>query len=204
MTFEQYGHTGIDTPPALEQLRGLSGVGAFGAAPLLVGGAAGAAAAAAAVASWLTAPDWNVGQYNYYMASMDSTIKEMDKLGWSTGCWQKNPAKLRQFKTYWAKFSKHWSEYGRQSVYLPDSAELPARDLLKELGGWIKWFEKTCGSDLGPTVHDPDAVDPTHDPTAGGMDWGPIVKWGAIGLGALVALNVISGIRGAIPQRGAR
>jgi hypothetical protein len=195
MTFHAYDPTGIDTPPLLENLRGLSGLGAFGVAPLLVGGAAGAAAAAAAVAAWLTAPDWNVGQYNHYMASMDATIKEMDKLGWATGCWQDNPVKLRQFKTFWAKFSKHWGEYGRQSVWLDDDAEKPARDLLKELGSWITWFEKTCRADLGPTIHDP-GVDPTPAPSG----WTPLVKWGAIGLGALVLLNVVQGVRGAFPR----
>lgn len=200
MTFEQYP-TGIDTPPELENLRGLTGMGAFGVGPLLIAG--GVAAAGATIAAWLADPDWSTGEYNDYMLAMDQSIKELDKLGWSSGCWQKNPAKMRQWKDFWARFSKHYGEYGRQSVYLSDAAEKPARTLLKTLAGWTDWFEKNCGIDIGPSVTAPGGSDPSVIPHVAGAvtEWTPLVKWGAIGLGALVVLNVLSGIRGVIPRQ---
>lgn len=203
MTFHVYESTGVDTPPVLEQLRGLTGVGAFGIPPAIIAG--GGAAAAIAIAAWLDDPDWSTGQYNDYMLAMDNAIKEYDKLGWSSGCWQQNPAKLRQFKTFWGEFSRHWGEYGRQSVYLSDSAEKPARRHLRTLAGWAKWLEKNCGVDIGPSVVKPG------DPLIGGggsgvaprtvTDWGKVAQWGAIGLGAIVVLNIVSGVRGAFPAR---
>jgi hypothetical protein len=203
MTFYAYDSTGIDTPPALESLRGLSGAGAFGVAPILIAGAAGVAAAGTLVADWLASDAWSVGEYNDYMKAMDSLIHQLDKLGWANGCWQNNPVKYQQWRDFaWGRFSVHYGEYGKQSVYLPDSAEKPARNLLRELAAWVQWFEKTCGDALGPNISEPRRGDPSVDPSAGvaAQQWGDLVKWGALGLGALVLLNIVQGVRGALPR----
>jgi hypothetical protein len=165
---------------------------------VLVGGTA----IAAAVSAWLSNDGWSVGEYNNWMNQMNDTIKAWDQIGWNypgTGpkaCWRQHPAKRNDFKAFWARFSKHYAAHGQISgFYVSDSEEKPARALMAELAGWGAWLNKACNAEIGNPTPDPDPVPP------GATDWGAIMKWGAIGLGAVVVLNVITSVRSAFPRQ---
>jgi hypothetical protein len=216
MTFHRYGLESLDTLPEFQGLYGLTpitgqpglfamgGLGDLGLAPYLV---AGGAVAGAALTKFLLDEDWSTGEYSYWMDTMNSTIQEWDKLGWLKGsdgksCWDKNPEMRRQFKSFWSRFSKHWAAYGEQSGYLSDSAEGPARKLLQELKEWGTRLTQVCQIAAGalPISTQQQTQQEVHTTSAAGP-YADMIKWGAIGLGALVALNVVSGIRGAFPRR---
>jgi hypothetical protein len=177
----------IDTPP---QLQGLYGLG-VPVVPFLIAGTG----AAAAVSSWL-GDDWDLGTYNVITSKINDTIKNWDQQGWRpNNCWGKYPQKRKEFKEFWARWSKHYGQYGKQSVYLSDSAETPVRKIfLPELAAWAQWLNTACNVDTGGPI---DPVRPDDNST----DLASIVKWGAIGIGAIVLLNVVQGVRGAFPNR---
>lgn len=164
------------------------------AIPYIVAGTS--AAATAVVASWLN-ENWDIGTYNAITAKINDTIKLWDPQGWTPiDCWGKNPQMRKEFLAFWARWSKHYGQYGKQSVYLSDSAEMPVRNIfLPELAGWAQRLNKVCGiENTGP-------IDPVPPPPDSGTDWGAVAKWGAIGLGAIVLLNVVTGIRSAFPRQ---
>jgi hypothetical protein len=197
--FHQYPPDSVDTPP---QLQGLYGLGVLPLAPFVIAGST--AAATATIGSWL-GNNWDKGTYNTIAAKINDTIKQWDNQGWNvpgTGakaCWKMNPQRRKEFKAFWTRWSKHYGEYGKQNVYLSDSAEMPVRNIfLPELAQWAEWLNSACkiktmGS-VGPTPAPPDEGGPTTDMAA-------MVKWGVIGIGAIVLLNVVQGVRGAFPRR---
>jgi hypothetical protein len=157
------------------------------------------AAAAGLIAEWLTNKDWSAGEYNYWMTTINDTFKQWDQLGWHrpgdgpNACWKKHPVKRNEFLAFWARFSKHYKEHGQVSTYVSDSEEKPARAIMAELAAWGAWLNKTCAAGID---------DPPPEPSnGGGTDWGAVFKWGAIGLGAVVVLNIIVGVRGAFPRQ---
>jgi hypothetical protein len=198
--FHQYAPDSIDTPP---QLQGLYGLSIAPLIPFLVGGAS----VAGTLLAWEGKPSWSVGEYNNYMRQMSDTIKEWDTLGWDAGCWKKSPAKRTAWKAFWTRFSKHYKEWpnfptGKWTTPvggLPPGAEMPTRSLMKELAAWGAWLNKTCQAG---TVAPTPLPDPTPDNGGGtSTDVATMVKWGAIGIGAIVLLNVVQGVRGAFPRR---
>ena len=200
MTFEyihSYDHPSLDTPPQLAGLMGLQE--GLGVAPIVVGGVA---MTAGAFAAWLAKSGWSTGDYNNFMAMMNDVIHQWDKLGWKTGCWKKHPAKRVEWKKFWTRFGKHYGAHGKVSTYsfLSDAEEGPARVFMQEMQNWAKFFEKTCKADIGITAGglDPEGGEAPPGDT-GGM--GDLVKWGAIGIGALVLLNVVTGLKGVVPRR---
>jgi hypothetical protein len=211
MTFHMLPPDSVDTPPELAALYGLNppqtmcghdGLGRFRCLgglgiPLLIPFAiAGAGAAGATISSWL-GTNWDVGTYN--SRKINDTIHQWDAQGWKpNNCWGKYPAKRRAFKAFWSRWSKHYGKYGTQSVYLSDAAEMPVRNVfLPELEAWGRWLNETCKIDtaggIGPVVQPDDGGGPT-------TDIAQMVKWGALGIGAIVLLNVVQGVRGALPQ----
>lgn len=195
--FHQYSDS-LDTPP---QLSGLYGLSVLPLVPFLIAGSS--AAAGATISSWL-GNNWDTGTYNVITSKINDTLKRWDSQGWDTpgtganACWKKNPRKREEFKAFWSRWSKHYGQYGKQSVYLSDSAEMPVRNIfLPELAQWAQWLNKTCNVDTGG------AVEPSPAPNNGGAttDIASMVKWGAIGIGAVVLLNVVQGVRGAFPRQ---
>lgn len=207
MTFEyitQDDHQALDMPPELANLMGLQ------LAPLVV---AGVAATIGTFAAWLAQGRWSTGEYNAYMRTLDDTFATWDKLGWVKGtdgksCWQKNPAKRRQWLLLWGRFSKHYKAnpvitnaipiFGFDPAYSRE--EGPARIFMAKMAEWgTDFFGKVCGVDVGSMIDiDPGAGDP---PPGGDGGPGDMLKYGAWLVGGIVALNVISGIRGAFPVR---
>lgn len=202
MSFQVVGgdSPNLDQPPELAQLMGLQ---SLGVAPAIV---AGVAATAGTMAAWLARDGWSVGAYNDNMRMMNDIFKRWDKLGWLAGkdgksCWKKNPARRRQWKALWARFAKL---YGKGQVsewsYISDSDEDPARTIMRSLASvWVPFFEKTCGeaTNIGSGQLEPE---PEGD---GGGDIMTMLKYGGVIVGGLVVLNVISGIRGALPKKSA-
>jgi hypothetical protein len=208
--FHQYAPDTTDTPPELANLYMVKpSLGDLGFIPFLVGGAS----AAATLLAWSdTKRRWSEGEYNDYMRQMNDTIKEWDKLGWKAGCWQKAPAKQKAWKAFWSRFSKHYREWptnpGRElfSQDVLSDAEYPARNLMRQLAEWGNWLNSTCQA--GTSVPAP-LPDPYTNGGGGGggggggkiEQVGNVVMWGAIGIGAIVLLNVVQGVRGAFPRR---
>lgn len=199
--FHQYtDDEGLDTPKQLEAIYGLSNLGYI---QFLIGGAS----AAAAVASWLQDKDWSTGTYNAMTAKINATIHEWDRLGgganWNK-CWGKYPAMRRQWKSFWSRWSKHYGEYGKQSGWVSDSAEKPVREMfLPELAAWGERLSGTCNiatTPVGPIVPPPPA------PNGGGGGGSPTgdiasaIKWGVMGIGAVLAFNVFKMTRGPGPR----
>lgn len=181
-----------DMPPLASSLYGLSA--GLGILPLylIVGGAA----AGVALMRFLANDEWSAGEYNDWMLKMDQTLHEWDKLGWSSGCWKKFPDKRRQWLAFWTRFSRHYGDHGRvTSGFVTDSEEKPARELLRELMEWGDRLNNDCGIDIGA------AVLPPPPPAPPEPEWMPYVKWGAIGLAAIAALSVFTGVRNAFPSR---
>ena len=187
MTFYSYDH-GSDVSPLMQGLREL------GVVPLYL--LAGGVAAGAALTRFLESDEWSAGEYNFWMDKMDATFHEWDALGWSHGCW--NNAELRrQWLSFWQRFSKHYAAHGKvSSGWVSDSEEKPARLLLQELVSWGEKLNAQCSADIdNPSPTPPPPLPPPEAP------WLSYVKWGAIGLSALVALNVISSVRNVLPRR---
>ncbi|MEE8385941.1 MAG: hypothetical protein V3S01_08490 [Dehalococcoidia bacterium] len=184
------------------------GLGLLPLLPFLIAGTG--ATAGAVVTGWLNNDDWSIGEYNHWMRTMDVTIGGgvpgkpggWDQLGWETGCWQKYPHKRREWQAFWALFSKHYAEHGiitgaTVPPWLIDSEEKPARDLMRRLRAFGTWLNKTCGADTGTTLPTQTAAAGAPDAPPEPTDWEAIIKWGALGLGALVALSAVSTVRGA-------
>ena len=206
MSFEYIGddHATLDMPPELAGLMGLE------VAPLVV---AGVAATIGTFAAWLAKGRWSTGEYNNYMRALDDTFKTWDKLGWVKGadnksCWEKNPAKREQWLLLWGRFSKHYKENPVITNAIPilgfDPAysreEGPARVFMAKMEEWGNdFFGKVCGADVGSKIDlDPGSGDPPPSPEGGP---GGLLKYGMWIVGGLVALNMISGIRGLLPAR---
>lgn len=166
----------------------LSGLESFGALPLLYVMAGTAVAAGATVSAWLTKTEWAVGEYNYYMRLMDATIKAWDKLGWTTGCWQKHPDRREMWKSFWAQFSAHYARYGTipDYSYVSDSAEKPARDLMTRLAEWGNWLNTECGAHVSGITPPPGPTDDS-DSATGFLKWGALLALGVFGVKALSA-----------------
>lgn len=178
---------------------GLGGMGELGVFPFLIAGTA--LAAGTLVAAWLSQTDWSVGEYNDWMLTMNQTIAQWDKIGWDSGCWAKSPQKRQEWLLFWKRFSTHYGVYGKISniSYVSDSAEKPARELMKQLINWGTWLNDTCGAaTTGGAIAPPPPGEP---PPSGPTDWVAIAKWGGIGVGALVVLSLVANIRAAFPAR---
>jgi hypothetical protein len=200
MSFEYVDHPPLDLPP---QLAGLLGLQAFGVAPLVIGGVA----AATVLSAILAKQSWSVGDYNNYMRMMKDLFEQWDKLGWDTGCWTKYPAKRTEWKALWVRFGKHYAQYPVIKNSIPifgydpahSAEEGPARGFIADLRRWGEWLQKTCRGDIGITAG---GLDPNRGATPVNEDgMGDIIKYGAFAIGGLVLLNVISGVRGALPPR---
>jgi hypothetical protein len=175
-----------------ERLAGLAGP------EMLIPIAAGIAGTAA-ISAFLGDKSWATGDYNMWMGRMNATFPVWDKLGWDSGCWKKYPNKRAEWKGFWTAFGNHYRDHGQVSTYsfLSDAEEGPARVFLQDMARWSTWFGKNCGLDAGTTPFNPNAGDPTQPENA----FGGYLKWGAIAIGGLVALNVISGLRGAFSKQ---
>ncbi len=207
MTFHRVP-PGADTPPELAALFGVSppsalcsggsftclGLSELGIAPLFL--LAGGAAAGASILAWLNNTEWTVDEYNQWMLTMNNTIHDWDQRGWKSGCWQKYGARRKAWLNFWKRFSLHYGLHGRigQYSFVSDREERPSRILMKELKNWGKWLNTACKVDTGASALDPGAGAPPPSPIAD-TDWAGVIKWGALGLGALVALNVATGLR---------
>lgn len=151
---------------------------------------AAALSAGAAVAKWLSsdADSWNVDQYNAFMSEMHETILAWDRIGWDRGCWN-DISRRENWKVFMNAFGKHWSK-GKATYYVSDSEEGIAKDLMRRLAAWGEELNKVCGLKPGPApIHD---TDPEKDEGPGAFDY---LKWGAIGIGALLALNIVSAVK---------
>jgi hypothetical protein len=191
-----------DMPPELSNVYGFNGLNSsfsghtslndFGVLPLYL--IAGGIAAGAALVRFLESDEWSAGEYNAWMLKIDQTLHTWNDLGWSSKCWNKHPAKRKEFLGYWARFSKHYGTHGKvTSGWVTDSEEKPARELLRELVGWGEWLNTHCGIDTGTAVVAPP------EPPKPEPEWMGLVKWGALGLAAVAALSVFSGVRSAFP-----
>ena len=164
------------------------------------------ATASASIYDWLNADSWSIGEYNLWMQTMDDTIKQWDALGWANGCWAAHPTQRKAWRDYWARFSKHYAQYGTVSDipgnWLSDSAEKPARALMQELASWGTWLNQTCGVPLsagaglpGTGVGQQTFVAPglpaPAPQTGDGFNWMDLIKIGGIGLIGLVLLSVL-------------
>jgi hypothetical protein len=78
-------------------------------------------------------------------------------------------------------------------IYLPDRYEIPAKLLLKELNDWGTRLNAVCGIEhqIGPTPGPHPGDDAPPSPT----DFGSMLKWGAILVGGVLALSVVSSFR---------
>lgn len=198
MTFQIIGddQPTLDVPPELASLTGLDVV------PIVV---AGVGVTAGTFAAWLAQDGWSTGEYNNFMLKMNDIFKDWDKLGWGAkgqngkSCWANNPRRRKAWKALWARFGKHWRQYGQVSYVLTDSVEGPARDLMQELLGWGPFFEKVCGAEIGVAGESLDPGSGVAPAREGGM--ADMVKYAAWAIGGLVALNVITGLRGAFPRK---
>jgi hypothetical protein len=151
--------------------------------------------------SWLATDGWSVGEYNYWMATANNTFAEWDKLGWSSGCWTKDPEARKKWLAFWKRFSEHYKTHGQIATYsyVSDSEEEPARDLLKKLAEWGDWFDKNCRNNTSASTA-PGASNTMTKPPEEPTDWTAIAKWGGIAVGGLVLLSVINTIRGAVQR----
>lgn len=171
--------------------RPLGGLGSFGIVPLVYVAATAAIAAGALVAEWLSKDDWSVGEYNANMDEMYHTILLWDQIGWKKGCWT-DAARRARWKLFMDAFGKHYADHGKISgaSFVSDSEELPARDFAKRLAAWGDELNASCALDV------PSTIPPTPEkPT----DPGEYIKWGAWLVGGILALNVISSVRNALP-----
>lgn len=202
--FEQYAPTSLDTPKQLESLYGLSDLG-LAWIPFLIAGSS--AAATATIGSWM-GTNWDRGTYNIIVRKIDDTIKHWDQQAWGKfggpNCWRKYPAKRKEWLAFWRRWSKHYGKYGQQHVYLSDEAENPVRNIfLPEMQQWANWFNTACK--MQTTAVAPASPTPPPSSTeANGSATGNIataVKWGAIGVGGILLMNIVSGIRGALPRQ---
>jgi len=196
--FHQYAPSPVDLPP---QLAGLYGLGVVPLVPvfLLAGGAAGGVT----LSTMLGKDQWSIGEYNYWMRTLDDTFRAWDPLGWRTGCWQKHPERRRAWVSLWERFSKHYAEHPviTRISFPPwalESEEAPARAVMKELAEFQKWLNRTCGAKAVSPVTAPEV---TERPPTTGAEIGAAIKWGAIGIAALLGLNVLSALRGAATRR---
>jgi hypothetical protein len=174
---------------------GLSGFGVLPLVPLFLFG--GGAAVAGTVSRLLKADtEWTTGEYNYWMDYIDGTWKVWDGVGWDKGCWAKNPRVRQEWVNFGARFAKQ-NSLGRMKIggfghdiYLPDQYELSARNLLGELRGWGDRLNALCKAGTvqpGPDKPPPPPPGP-NEPT----DLGTMLKWGAVVVGGILALNVVS------------
>lgn len=168
----------------------------LGVLPLVYVAATAAVAAGALVAAWLEKDDWSVGEYNANMNEMYHTILLWDQIGWKKGCWN-DVGRRARWKLFMDAFGKHYAEHGQisGSSFVSDSEELPARDFAKRLAVWGDELNASCALDVPSTIP-PEPEKPT-DP----MDY---LKWGAILVGGVVALNIFSSVRGALPEQAPR
>ncbi len=155
-----------------------------------------AGAVLGALASWLAMDQWSVGEYNYWMKNADETLAEWDRLGWSSGCWNRDAQARKNWLSFWGRFSKHYKDRGQISSYsyVSDSEELPARDLLKKLIEWGDWFRANCGVETGDKAT-PGQAKPTPSPE-NDTDWASIAKWSAFGVLGLLALRFANELKG--------
>lgn len=165
----------------------------FGVVPLALFLYAGGAATAAAIAAALS-QGWSTGEYNYWMQFMDSTIKDWDTVGWKHGCWDKDKAARTSWLAFWKRFSDHYARglIPGDVLYLPDSDELPAKNLLKELQDWSARLNSLCQAGTSPIGSGEEKHDPSDDPTS---DIWSIVKWGSVLVGGILVLNLLQGVK---------
>jgi hypothetical protein len=174
----------IRSKPSLE-----SGLGV--PLPLLL--VAGAAVTGATLQAWIN-NGWSTAEYNAIVKTIDASLHNWDAAGWTNDCWKKNPVKRAQWLALWKVFSDHYKQYGQQSVYLADAAENPIRNyVLPQMIEWSTWLKKTCNVDTGGL---PEAEEPKKP-----FDFENALKWGAIGIGAIVALQLVASVRSALPPR---
>lgn len=171
------------------------GLSDLGVLPFLI---AGGGIAAAAIIAALN-KGWDTSEYNYWMQLMDATLHEWDTTAKVKGCWKNNPGLRTAWLGYWKRFSTHY-KLGLMKVsgvsadiYLPDRYEIPAKLLLKELDDWGRRLNTACGIDgrVGPT-EGPHTGD---EPPPSVTDLGSMLKWGAILVGGVLALNVVSSMK---------
>jgi len=195
MSFEISDIPSLDTSSHMMELSRFTclerpGLGVLPLVPLFF--MAGGTAIGATLTGWLQRPSWSSGEYNDFMRVMDDTFKEWDKQGWTHGCWG-NAELRRQFLSLWSQFSKHYKEHPtitRLTVppWVLDSEEKPARRIMERLN-------KECRIEapgLPPEEPPPEAGGGAKDPLE---KLGDILMWGALGVGALFALNVVKTIR---------
>lgn len=170
----------FDQSPRLDGLEG-SGL-------LYAMASAAALSAGAAVAKWLgsDSDSWSVDEYNAFMAEMYNTILAWDRIGWQMGCWN-DISRRENWKVFMKAFGDHYAK-GKVTHYVSDSEERIAKDLMRRLAAWGEALNKACGLKPAP---DP-KPDPQKDEGPGALDY---LKWGAIGIGALLALNIVAAVK---------
>ena len=172
----------------------------FEVAPIVFVLAGTAVAAGVGVAAWLNQKGWSVGEYNQWMRQMDATIKNWDALGWKYGCW-KNADTRKAWLDFWKAFSTHYKEHGLISSvsYVSDSEEMPARNLMSQLIQWGNTLNN-CGAPIA--IKDISSEKAAEEQAAASeTDWGSLLKWGAIGVGGLVLLNLLTGFKSAFAKQ---
>jgi hypothetical protein len=174
--------------------------GGLGATPTTVYPLASdpSASASTIIAGWLKDDSWSAGQYNAYMYEMYQTILLWDKIGWQKGCWNDATRRAR-WVIFMNGFGKHYKEHGNISSasYLDDSEEAPAHDFAKQLAAWGNELNASCAANIPQVIPPPPG--PNGDSGGGDstFDLGSALKWGALLVGGVLALQLITAFKGA-------
>ena len=203
MTLQIHGLRSFELGPTDVAAGAAAATGGVGTATFLLAGAV----AVATLKGWISRTSWSGAEYNLWMRTMNDTIGQWDTLGWKLGCWQKYPDMRKNWLQYWSRFSKQWKEHpsvdpGALITWATESEEAPARILMTELSDWGSWFNAHCGAQLDiKPLSDEEAATIAKANSIQSTDWTSLVKWGALAIGGVVALNLISSIRGAFSHR---
>lgn len=185
----------------------MGGLHGLGIVPLALFAFAGGAAALAAIDQWMSEDDWSLARYNFMVDKIERTLTEWDQLGWTQGCWQKNPAKRQAWLKFWKSWSDFYARYPKitslmdHQPWVLDSEKQGVRLHLDELRQWGVWLNANCGAQTGAEQL-PEAPKKEDGPVlpsgaGAGTDWGKVAMWGGIGLAAVFGLSLVSTVRGA-------
>lgn len=169
--------------------------GDLGILPLIYAAAVGGVAVGGLVASWLSKDDWSYGEYNAYMNEMYQTILLWDKIGWSKGCW--NDANRRaRWSIFMNAFGKFYGEHGKISAasFVSDAEEKPARDFMRKLSAWSDELNASCNANIPNNLPNPN---PNPAPPPSPTDPLDYLKYGVWLVGGILALQLVSSVRGA-------
>ena len=168
----------------------------FGVVPIAIYLMAGSALAAGSmVTSWLSKNEWSVGEYNTYMRIMYDTILSWDKIGWSQGCWAKNPTR----RELWANFMQQFGLHYRQGVipdysYVSDAEEKPARLFMQRMAEWGDWLNTHCNAGTNNPFGPTGAPEPgSTEENASSLE--TMLKLGIYLTAGVVAVNLLKGLK---------